>query len=128
NHLAQWTKYFVSNGCSTVDEGCGSGGSACCSGLQCVRSDQDPPVLCDGAAGCRCQDTPRCAPAFQKCTAAAPCCDGLRCLDDATGGDCQGNACTCTPPCSGSGQACGGALACCDGLVCTTTSSGKSCL
>ena len=126
NHVAQWTKYFVSNGCSTVGEGCGSGGS-CCNGLQCVQPDKNPVAPCDGANGCQCQDVPQCAAAFQKCSTAAPCCDGLRCLDDATGGDCQGNSCTCTPPCSGSGQACGGSLACCDGLSCASSPSGNTC-
>ena len=127
SHVAQWAKYYVANGCSTEGEGCGSGGSTCCSGLQCVRPDQNPLAPCDGADGCQCQDVPQCAAAFQKCTAAAPCCDGLRCLDDATGGNCQGNDCTCTPPCSGAGQTCGGALACCDGLSCGSGQNGDTC-
>ena len=120
NHIAQWAEYLVSNGCSTVGEGCGSGGSTCCNGLQCVQLNQDPPVPCSIDGACVCQPIPQCASAFEKCSAAAPCCDGNRCLDTA-GNDCQGGDCSCKPPCSGVGQSCGGASACCDGLKCSTS-------
>jgi hypothetical protein len=126
NHIAQWAEYLVSNGCSTVGEGCGSGGSTCCNGLQCVQLNQDPPVPCSINGACVCQPIPQCAPAFEKCSAVAPCCDGNRCLDT-SGNDCQGGDCSCKPPCSGVGQACGGASACCDGLKCSTSESGTTC-
>ena len=128
NHIAQWASYFVSNGCLTESEGgCGANGATCCNGLQCVQLNQDPPIPCDVAGACVCQAIPQCAPSFEECSAAAPCCEGLRCLDNATGADCAGGSCTCTPPCSGIGQACGGASACCDGLKCVAGSSGSTC-
>ncbi len=119
NHIAQWAEYFVSNGCATVEEGCGSGGATCCNGLQCVQLNQDPPIPCSVDGACVCKPIPQCAPAFEKCSAAAPCCDGNRCLD-AAGADCQGGDCTCRPPCSGAGQSCAGGSACCEGLRCNT--------
>ncbi|WP_095980557.1 TolB family protein [Melittangium boletus] len=127
NHIAQWAQYLVSNGCSTVDEGCDSAGATCCNGLKCVQLNRDPPLPCDIEGACACKPIPQCAPAFQKCSTVAPCCDGLRCLDDTTGGDCSGDNCSCRPPCSGKDQPCGGGSACCNGLTCTTTSSGNVC-
>ncbi|WNG35783.1 hypothetical protein F0U61_20475 [Archangium violaceum] len=126
NHIAQWAQYFVSNGCSTVGEGCGSAGSTCCNGLQCVQLNQDPPIPCDVAGACVCDAIPQCAPALEKCSAAAPCCDGLLCLDDVTGGSCSGSDCSCKPPCASEGQACGSS-ACCDGLACVTESGSSTC-
>jgi Tol biopolymer transport system component len=125
NHIAQWASYFVSNGCRTDQESCGSG-STCCNGLQCVQQNQDPPIPCDVEGACLCQAIPVCKLSFEACSTVAPCCDGLRCLDNTTGADCAGGSCTCTPPCSGFGQTCGGASACCDGLLCVTGSSGRS--
>ncbi|PTL82606.1 hypothetical protein DAT35_17570 [Vitiosangium sp. GDMCC 1.1324] len=127
NHIAQWAQYLVSNGCSTVGEGCNSSGSTCCNGLQCVQTSYDPPIPCDVAGACVCQAIPQCAPSFEKCSSVAPCCDGLSCVDDSTGGACSGPNCTCKPPCSNVNQPCGGASACCDGLRCTDTSSGSVC-
>jgi hypothetical protein len=124
NHIAQWAQYLVSNGCSTDTEACGEGVGTCCNGLQCVQKNQDPPIPCDVAGACLCQPIPTCAPSFEKCSAAQPCCDGTRCLDDATGGDCTGSNCTCKPPCSGVNQTCGGSSACCDGLSCIPSTSG----
>ena len=117
NHIAQWAEYFVSNGCSTVEEGCGSGGATCCNGLQCVQLATDPPVPCSVNGACTCKPIPQCAPAFDKCSTAAPCCDGNRCVD-AAGADCTGGDCSCRPPCSGAGQSCAGGSACCEGLKC----------
>ncbi len=117
NHIAQWAEYFVSNGCKTVEEGCGAG-STCCNGLQCVQVSTDPPIPCDVAGACVCKPIPQCAAAFDKCSAAAPCCDGNTCVDTATGAACSGGDCTCRPPCSGAGQSCAGGSACCEGLKC----------
>ncbi|MFY0565875.1 hypothetical protein ACN28E_18785 [Archangium lansingense] len=127
NHIAQWAQYLVSNGCSTENEGCGSGGSTCCNGLQCVQKDRDPPIPCDVSGACSCQAIPQCSETNQPCSTAASCCDGLRCLDNTTGGDCQGNNCTCTPPCAGPNASCGGTVACCDGLRCKASTSGNTC-
>jgi hypothetical protein len=126
NHIAQWAQYLVSNGCSTDTEACGPGVGTCCNGLQCVQKNQDPPIPCDVSGACTCQPIPTCAPSFQKCSAAQPCCDGTSCVDDSTGGACSGSSCTCKPPCSGTGQICGGSSACCDGLSCVPSSSGGS--
>jgi hypothetical protein len=123
NHIAQWAEYFVSNGCSTVEEGCGSAGATCCNGLQCVQVSTDPPIPCSVSGACVCKPIPQCAPAFDKCSAAAPCCDGNRCLD-AAGADCKdGGDCTCRPPCSGAGQSCAGGSACCEGLKCNASNT-----
>lgn len=126
NHIAQWAQYLVSNGCSTDSESCGSAGSTCCNGLQCVQKNQDPPIPCDVAGACVCQPIPTCAPSFEKCSAAQPCCDGTSCVDDSTGGACSGSSCTCKPPCSGVNQACG-TSACCDGLSCVSGTGGNTC-
>ncbi|MFE8600420.1 hypothetical protein [Archangium violaceum] len=126
NHIAQWASYLVSNGCRTDLESCGSGAGTCCNGLQCVQQNQDPPIPCDVDGACLCQAIPVCKLSFEACSTASPCCEGLRCLDNATGGDCAGGSCTCTPPCSGFGQACGAVSACCDGLKCVTGTSGSN--
>ncbi|MFY0567580.1 MopE-related protein [Archangium lansingense] len=123
NHLPQWTGYAVENGCSTASEACGSGGATCCNGLQCVKLDADPPQPCDVSGACVCQAIPQCQPEASGCSAAAPCCDGLRCLD-ASGADCTGGSCSCRAPCVGTGQSCSDGSPCCDGLVCKPGSSG----
>ena len=128
NHIAQWAQYFVSNGCSTESEGCGSG-STCCNGLQCVQLNRDPPIPCDVDGACSCQAIPQCAASFEKCSAAASCCDGLTCINDSTGAACSGtdSTCTCHPPCSNTNQACGDSSPCCEGLRCTAGASGNTC-
>jgi hypothetical protein len=126
NHIAQWAEYFVSNGCSTVNEGCGSGASTCCNGLQCVRLNQDPPLPCDVSGACVCRPVPQCALVDAPCSVAASCCDGLACVN-ASGQTCTGNDCGCKPLCGGLGQACGDNTPCCNGLRCTSTSSGNVC-
>ena len=127
NHIAQWAQYLVSNGCSTENEGCNSSGSTCCNGLQCVQLNRDPPLPCDIAGACACQPVPQCAPAFDKCSTVAPCCDGLLCLDDTTGGDCSGDNCSCRPQCSNRDQPCGNGTPCCAGFVCNNLPTGKVC-
>lgn len=129
NHIAQWAQYFVTDGCSTVGEGCGgTAGATCCNGLQCVQLNQDPPIPCEEDGACVCNAIPQCAKVQEKCSTAAPCCDGLLCLDDTSGKDCEGNNCSCKPPCASEGQACG-AAACCDGLSCLPggTGGGNTC-
>lgn len=123
NHIAQWAQYLVSNGCSTEGESCGT----CCNGLQCVQTNRDPPLPCDVAGACVCQAIPQCAPSFAKCSSAAPCCDGLTCLDDTSGAACKDGNCSCRPPCSGVGQTCGEISPCCEGLSCSTSGGASTC-
>ena len=126
NHIAQWAEYYVSNGCSTVGEGCGGGGATCCNGLQCAQPQSDPPVPCDVSGACVCKPLPQCAVANEACSSGNPCCDGSRCVD-ASGADCQGGSCTCKPMCAGAGQGCDANNPCCSGLRCMTTASGNIC-